>query len=176
MRHLLNYRRFEAFEISPTDEPEEMVAKKEINSLEKQLKEYPTVKAEIDNAFLSIKDRVKLNTKISEISKKYPGTLIDEYVRVASLLDKVKKTQEEISKYSDDVLKAKEELKDLTKSGADTGTLQAKQQTIKDIEKRSEEKKLEINTLHKQVMDAEKQMKEQLDKIKKDSVRNIDNL
>ena len=99
----MSYRRFESLMISATDEPEDMVAKQQVNELEKDMKEYPAVKAEIDNAFATIKDRENLNAAISAISKKHTGNpLIDEYVRVASLLDKAKKAQEEMAEYGDD--------------------------------------------------------------------------
>lgn len=177
MRHILSYRRFEALDISPTDEPEDMVAKQQVNDLEKDMKEYPAVKAEIDNAFATIKDRENLNAAISAISKKHTGNpLIDEYVRVASLLDKAKKAQEDMAEYGDDEFAAKEEMKDLASSGSDPSTIQAKQKTIQEITKKKEDKKIEIDDLKRQALKAEKQMKEQFDKLKKDSARNIANL
>ena len=173
----MSYRRFESLMISATDEPEDMVAKQQVNELEKDMKEYPAVKAEIDKAFLTIKDRENLNAAISAISKKHTGNpLIDEYVRVASLLDKAKKAQEEMAEYGDDEFAAKEEMKDLASSGSDPSTIQAKQKTIQEITKKKEDKKIEIDDLKRQALKAEKQMKEQFDKLKKDSARNIANL
>ncbi len=173
----MSYRRFESLMISATDEPEDMVAKQQVNELEKDMKEYPAVKAEIDKAFLTIKDRENLNAAISAISKKHAGNpLIDEYVRVASLLDKAKKAQEDMAEYGDDEFAAKEEMKDLASSGSDPSTIQAKQKTVQDIAKKKEDKKKEIDDLKRQALNAEKQMKEQLDKLKKDSARNIANL
>lgn len=173
----MSYRRFESLMISATDEPEDMVAKQQVNELEKDMKEYPAVKAEIDKAFLTIKDRENLNAAISAISKKHAGNpLIDEYVRVASLLDKAKKAQEDMAEYGDDEFAAKEEMKDLASSGSDPSTIQAKQKTIQEITKKKEDKKIEIDDLKRQALKAEKQMKEQFDKLKKDSARNIANL
>ena len=173
----MSYRRFESLMISATDEPEDMVAKQQVNELEKDMKEYPAVKAEIDKAFLTIKDRENLNAAISAISKKHAGNpLIDEYVRVASLLDKAKKAQEELAEYGNEEFAAKEEMKDLASDGSDPATIQAKQKTVQDIAKKKEDKKKEIDDLKKKALNAEKQMKEQLDKLKKDSARNIANL
>ena len=177
MKHLLCYRRFEALMISSTDDPEDKAAKEEINKTEKYLKDYSAIKAEIDSAFMNIKDNEGLNAKMSEISKKHEGNpLIDEYIRVAGLQKKAKDAQEELSSYTDDGFKAKEELKDLGKSGSDPATIQAKQKMINDIEKKQAEKKMDIEAFKKEVLDAEKKMKEQMEKMKKDSADNMANL
>lgn len=175
MKYLLDYKRFEALAISSTEDPEDKAAKEEINKTEKYLKEYNAIKAEIDAAFLNIKDNESLNGKMDEISKKHEGNpLIDEYIRVASLQKKVKDTQKDLSSYLDEKFRAQEELKELGES--DPETIQAKQKMINDIVKKHADRKLDLDVLKKEVLDAEKKMKEQMEKMKKDSADNMANL
>jgi hypothetical protein len=177
MKYLKSFNKFEALTISLTDDPEDKVAKEEINKTEKYLKDYSVVRAEIDNAFLSIKDNENLNAKISEISKKNAGNpLIDEYVKVSALQRRVKDAQEELSSYSDEIFRAKEEAKELARSKSDAATIQAKTKMVTDIEKKQAEKKTDIDILKKEVLDAEKKMKDQMEKMKKDSADNMANL
>ena len=177
MKHLLRFEAFEALAISLTEDPEDKIAKEEINKTEKYLKDYGVIKQEIDNAFLNLKDNEDINAKIAEISKKNAGNpLIDEYVRVASLQKRTKDMQEELSSYSDEIFRAKEEMKDLQRQKSDAATIQAKQKAIADIEKSKGKKNSDIELLKKEVIDAERKMKEQMDKMKKDSADTMANL
>jgi len=177
MKHILSYRRFEALAISLTEDPEDKVAKEEINKTEKYLKDYNAIKGEIDSAFASLKDNLLLNKKIEEISKKHQGNpLIDEYIRVAGLQRRVKVAEEELASYSNDKFSSQEELKDLNKSEADAASIQAKQKMINDITKKQSEKKTDIDMLKRDVIDAEKKMKDQMERLKKDSADNMANL
>lgn len=177
MKYLLNYRKFETLTVSVTEDPEDKAAKEEINKTEKHLKDFNAIKAAIDAAFSTLKDNASLNAKIAEISKKSEGNpLIDEYIRVSGLQKKVKVAEEELASYSDDMFDAKEELNGLTKSEGDPASIQAKQKTLNDITKKQAEKKLDIDLLKREVIDAEKKMKEQMDRMKKDSADNMANL
>lgn len=177
MRYLLDYKRFEALAISLTEDPEDKAAKEEINKTEKYLKDYNAIKGEIDSAFSTLKDNESLNAKITEITKKHEGNpLIDEYIRVAGLQKKVKTAEEELASYSDEKFGADEELKGLSKSDADPASIQAKQKTINEIVKKQSQKKTDIELLKREVLDAEKKMKEQMEKMKKDSADNMANL
>lgn len=177
MKHILSYKSFEALTISLTEDPEDKAAKEEINKIEKNLKDYNSIRGEIDSAFATIKDNAALNTKLSEITKKYPGNpIIDEYIRVAGMQKKVKSAEEELASYSDEKFGAEEELKGLSKSEADPASIQAKQKTINDIVKKQSQKKTDIDLLKREVLDAEKKMKEQMERMKKDSSDNMANL
>lgn len=177
MKYLIGFRKFEALAISLTEDPEDKAAKEEINKTETYLKDYNAIKGEIDSAFASLKDNLLLNKKIEEISKKHQGNpLIDEYIRVASLQRKVQVAEEELASYSNDKFSSQEELKDLNKSEADATSIQAKQKMINDITKKQSEKKTDIDLLKREVIDAEKKMKDQMAKLKKDSADNMANL
>ena len=177
MKHLLCYKRFEALSISLTEDPEDKAAKEEINKTETYLKDYNAIKSEIDSAFASLKDNLLLNKKLEEIAKKHQGNpLIDEYIRVAGLQRKVKDAEEELASYSNDKFSSQEELKDLNKSEADAASIQAKQKTINDISKKQTQKKTDIDLMKREVIDAEKKMKDQMAKLKKDSADNMANL
>ena len=177
MKHLLSYKRFEALAISLTEDPEDKSAKEEINKTETYLKDYNAIKGEIDSAFASMKDNLLLNKKLEEISKRHQGnTLIDEYIRVAGLQKKVKDAEEELASYSDEKFSSQEELKGLNKSDSDPASIQAKQKTINDITKKQSQKKTDIDLLKREVLDAEKKMKEQMQRMKKDSADNMANL
>lgn len=177
MKYLIGFRKFEALAISLTEDPEDKAAKEEINKTETYLKDYNAIKGEIDSAFASMKDNLLLNKKLEEISKKHQGNpLIDEYIRVAGLQRKVKSAEEEMAGYSNDKFGAQEELKDLNKSEADASSIQAKQKMINDITKKQAQKKTDIDLMKREVIDAEKKMKEQMDKLKKDSADNMANL
>jgi hypothetical protein len=174
MRYLLSYRKFEALQISPTDDPEDNAAKEEINEIEKHLKEFSAIKAEIDQIFASSENNEEINSKIEEITDKNKGNpLIDEYIRVTGLQKKVLNSQQEFAKYSDDLFSASEELKELSKSKADSASILAKTKTIAEIKKAQAAKKTELENLKKEVLKAEKDMKQQMADMKKDSEDNM---
>lgn len=174
MRYLLSYRKFEALQISPTDDPEDNAAKEEINEIEKHLKEFSAIKAEIDQIFASSENNEEINDKISKTTDKSKGNpLIDEYIRVASLTKKASDIQIEMSKYTDDIFNAEEEMKELTAAKADATTIEAKRKTISEMKKAQAGKKFEIENLKKEATIAEKKMKQQMQEMKKDSQDNM---
>jgi len=174
MRHILRFKQFESLEVSPTDDPEDKAAKEQVNDIEKHLKEYSTIKSEIDQAFANIKGNEELNDKIEEISGKHKGNpLIDEYIRVAALQKKVLATQEELAKYTDDIFIASEELKELSRSKADSASIAEKTKTIANMKKAYAAKNSEIASFRKQAAEAEKNMKKKMAELKKDSTDNM---
>jgi DNA repair exonuclease SbcCD ATPase subunit len=176
MKYLKKFKYFEAFTVSPTDEPTQKLAKEEINSLEKQLKDFNNIKNEIDTIFSSEEENDEINDKIEEVRDKYQNNqLIDEYVKVANISKKLKDLEKEIADYDKESFEKKEELKEATKGG-DPSTIQSKQQIVTEISKKITEKQKEIDLIKKEATVAEQCMKEQMDRIKKDSQRNMANL
>lgn len=172
MKYLRKFRSFENIEVQATDEPDTMVAKEEANDLEKAMKDYPAVKAELDKAFTNLKtdkDNTVLKAKIEEIRKKFPNNpFIEEYTRMMSLQMRVKKIQDELVKYNDDMFKNSEDLKQLTKDKADAGQIAAKTKTVNDIKSAQAIKTKEIAQAKKDLATAEAAMKSRMAEIKKE--------
>jgi len=169
MKYLKNFKRFENVEPEITDEPDVKLAKEEANNLEKSLKDFPAVKAELDKAFMEIKsdkDNKLLNKRIEEIKKKFPNNpFIEEYTRMMNLQMRIKYVQDELIKYNDDLYKNEEDLKQLTSQKADTST---KTKTINDIKSNQKIKTQEITQLKKDLLNAEIAQKKKMEEIKKE--------
>jgi hypothetical protein len=169
MKYLKNFKFFENVEAEVTDEPDVKLAKEETNNLEKSLKDFPAVKAELDKAFMEIKsdkDNELLNKRIEEIKKKFPGNpFIEEYTRMMNLQMRIKYVQDELVKYNDDLFKNQEDLKLITSSKGDP-TLKTK--TINDIKSNQKIKTQEIEKLKKDLIVAQNDFKKKMDEIKKE--------
>ena len=169
MKYLKNFKYFENIEVAVTDEPDVKLAKEETNNLEKVLKDFPAVKAELDKAFMNIKsdkDNALLNKKIEEIKKKFPNNpLIEEYTRMMNLQMRIKYVQDELVKYNDSLYQNQEDLKLLASTKADTT---AKMKTINDIKSNQTIKTQEIAKLKKDLVTAEAEQKKKMADIKKE--------
>jgi hypothetical protein len=169
MKYLKNFKRFENVEVDVTDEPDVKLAKEETNNLEKGLKDFPAVKAELDKAFMEIKsdkDNELLNKRIEEIKKKFPNNpFIEEYTRMMNLQMRIKYVQDELMKYNDDLYKNEEDLKQLASQKADTS---AKAKTVNDIKSNQKIKTQEITQLKKDLLTAETEQKKKMEEIKKE--------
>jgi hypothetical protein len=167
MKYLKYFKSFENLEVSIKDEPDVKIAKEEANDLEQNLKDFPTIKSELDKAFMNIqsdKDNELLNKRIEEIKKKFPDNpFIEEYTRMMNIQSNIKNIQNELSKYNDDLFKNGEDLKQIIK---DKGDATAKSKTINDIKNAQKLKNQEIGDLKKQLLDAEKEFKSKMDEIK----------
>jgi hypothetical protein len=169
MKYLKNFKHFENIEVAVTDEPDVKLAKEETNNLEKALKDFPAVKAELDKAFMNIKrdkDNELLNKKIEEIKKKFPNNpFIEEYTRMMNLQMRIKYVQDELVKYNDSLYQNQEDLKLLASTKADTT---AKMKTINDIKSNQTIKTQEIAKLKKDLVTAEAEQKKKMADIKKE--------
>ena len=169
MKYLKNFKHFENVEVDVNDEPDVKLAKEEANDLEKSLKDFPAVKAELDRAFMEIKsdkDNALLNKRIDEIKKKFPNNpFIEEYTRMMNLQMRIKYVQDELVKYNDDLYKNEEDLKQLTASKADTT---AKTKTVNDIKSNQKIKTQEIIQLKKDLAVADTDQKKKMEEIKKE--------
>jgi hypothetical protein len=172
MKYLRKFKHFENVDVLATDEPDMMVTKEETNDLEQSIKEYPTVKSELDKAFINLKtdkDNTILKQKIEEIRKKFPNNpFIEEYVRMMSLQIRIKQIQDELIKYNDDLYKNSEDLKLLNSNKADPNTIVAKTKTINDIKSNQTIKTQEIAKAKKDLITAETGLKNKMDNIKKE--------
>jgi len=169
MKYLKKFKHFENIEVDAKDEPDLKLAKEEVNDLEKNLKEFPTIKAELDKAFMDIKsdkDNEALNKRIDEIKEKFPeNTLIDEYTRMMNIQIRIKYIQDELLKYNDDLFKNEEDLKQIS---TDKGDTTAKSKTINDIKNAQKVKNQEVSNLKKELLVAEKDLKKRMDDIKRE--------
>ena len=169
MRYLKNFKHFENVEVDVTDEPDVKLAKEETNSLEKSLKDFPAVKAELDKAFMELKsnkDNELLNKRIDEIKKKFPNNpFIEEYTRMMNLQIKIKYVQDELMKYNDDLYRNSEDLKQIA---SDKGDVSTKTKTINDIKSNQKIKTQEIVQLKKDLQLAETEQKKKMEEIKKE--------
>jgi len=169
MKYLKKFKHFENIEVDAKDEPDLKLAKEEVNDLEKNLKEFPTIKAELDKAFMDIKsdkDNEALNKRIDEIKEKFPeNTLIDEYTRMKNIQIRIKYIQDELLKYNDDLFKNEEDLKQIS---TDKGDTTAKSKTISDIKNAQKVKNQEVSDLKKELLVAEKDLKKRMDDIKRE--------
>jgi len=174
MKYLSRFAAFEAIETSATDEPEKKLAKEMVNDVEKNLKEFPAIKSEIDSTFAKFKDNPDINKKIEEISAKYPeNPLVSTYATAMSLSAKVQKVQIELAKYRDDLYANGEDLKGLVKSGVKQSYIDAKNTTIADIKAKQSSKSAELVKLKKEIEDAFKKNKDMVDKMRKDFSENL---
>ena len=169
MRYLKNFKHFENVEVDATDEPDVKLAKEEANDLEKDIKDFPAIKAELDKAFAEIesdKDNELLNKRIDEIKEKFPNNpFIEEYTRMMNLQMRIKYVQDELLKYNDDLFKNEEDLKLAGEEGGDTTQ---KMKTIQDIKSKQGIKTKEIANLKKDLLAAEADKKKKMDEIKKE--------
>lgn len=185
MKYLKNFKHFENVEVNVTDEPDTKLAKEETNKLEKALKDFPALKAEIDKAFMESdkgktnegedesSDNEMLNKKIEEIKKNYSAKnpdfpnnpLLGEYTRVKNLEMKIKHVQDMLVKYNDRLYQNEEDLKLLASTKADTT---AKMKTINDIKSNQTIKTQEIAKLKKDLAIAESEQKKKMEEIKKE--------
>ena len=169
MKYLKNFKYFESVEAQITDEPDVKLAKEETNNLEKALKDFPAVKAELDKAFMEIKsdkDNELLNKRIEEIKKKFPNNpFIEEYTRMMNLQMRIKYVQDELTGYNDDLYKNQEDLKLIASS---KGDVSAKTKTINDIKSNQKIKTLEITELKKDLLVADTAQKKKMEEIKKE--------
>jgi len=169
MKYLKNFKHFESVEPEVTDEPDVKLAKEEANDLEKNIKDFPAVKAELDKAFMEIKsdkDNELLNKRIEEIKKKFPNNpFIEEYTRIMNLQMRIKYVQDELIKYNDDLYRNEEDLKQLTSAKGDTS---AKMKTINDIKSNQKIKTQEIVQLKKDLIKADADQKKKMEEIKKE--------
>ena len=169
MKYLIRFKSFENVEVDVTDEPDVKLAKEEANDLEKDIKDFPAIKAELDKAFMEIKsdkDNELLNKRIDEIKKKFPNNpFIEEYTRMMNLQMRIKYVQDELLKYNDDLFKNEEDLKLATGEGGDTTQ---KMKTIQDIKSKQGIKTQEIAKLKKDLLAAEADKKKKMDEIKKE--------
>ncbi len=169
MKYLKNFKHFESVEAEVTDEPDVKLAKEQTNNLEKSLKDFPAVKAELDKAFMEIKsdkDNELLNKRIEEIKEKFPNNpFIEEYTRMMNLQMRIKYVQDELVKYNDDLFKNQEDLKLITSSKGDPTQ---KTKTINDIKSNQKIKTQEIEKLKKDSITAQNNFKKKMDEIKKE--------
>lgn len=169
MKYLKNFKHFESVEAEITDEPDVKLAKEETNNLEKNLKDFPAVKTELDKAFMELKsdkDNELLNKRIEEIKKKFPNNpFIEEYTRMMNLQVRIKYIQDELVKYNDDLFKNQEDLKLITSSKGDPTQ---KTKTINDIKTNQKIKTQEIEKLKKDSIVAQTNFKKKMDEIKKE--------
>jgi hypothetical protein len=166
MRYLKNFKHFENLETDITDEPDVKLAKDNINDLQDSLKEFPEVKAKLDQAFMDLKsnkDNELLNKKIEEITKDFPkNPFIELYTRVINLQTKIKSVQEELIKYNDSLYQNEEDLKQITK---DKGDPTMKTKTINDIKANQKIKTKEIADIKKELIEAEANLKSKMKEI-----------
>lgn len=169
MKYLIKFKSFENVEVSATDEPDVKLAKEEVNDLEKSIKDFPAVKADLDKAFMEIKsdkDNELLNKRIDDIKKKFPNNpFIEEYTRMMNLQIRIKYAQDELLKYNDELFKNEEDLKLIT---AEKGDATQKIKTIQDIKSKQGIKTQEIDKLKKDLLMAEADKKKKMDEIKKE--------
>lgn len=169
MKYLITFKSFENVEVEVTDEPDVKLAKEEVNDLEKSIKDFPAVKADLDKAFMEIKsdkDNELLNKRIDDIKKKFPNNpFIEEYTRMMNLQMRIKYVQDELLKYNDDLFKNQEDLKLITTEKGDTAQ---KMETIQDIKSKQGIKTQEIAKLKKDLLSAETEQKKKMDEIKKE--------
>lgn len=169
MKYLITFKSFENAEVEVTDEPDVKLAKEEVNDLEKSIKDFPAVKADLDKAFMEIKsdkDNELLNKRIDDIKKKFPNNpFIEEYTRMMNLQMRIKYVQDELLKYNDDLFKNQEDLKLITTEKGDTAQ---KMETIQDIKSKQGIKTQEIAKLKKDLLSAETEQKKKMDEIKKE--------
>lgn len=169
MKYLKNFKYFESVDPQVTDEPDVKLAKEETNNLEKALKDFPAVKAELDKAFMEIKsdkDNELLNKRIEDIKKKFPkNPFIEEYTRMMNLQMRIKYVQDELTGYNDDLYKNQEDLKLIASS---KGDVSAKNKTINDIKSNQKIKTVEITELKKDLLVAEAEQKKKMEEIKKE--------
>ena len=169
MKYLIRFKSFENVEVDATDEPDVKLAKEEANDLEKDIKDFPAIKAELDKAFAEIesdKDNELLNKRIDEIKEKFPNNpFIEEYTRMMNLQMRIKYAQDELLKYNDDLYKNEEDLKLAGEEGGDTTQ---KTKTIQDIKSKQGIKTQEIAKLKKDLLVAEADKKKKMDEIKKE--------
>jgi hypothetical protein len=169
VKYLKNFKHFESVEAEITDEPDVKLAKEETNNLEKNLKDFPAVKTELDKAFMELKsdkDNELLNKRIEEIKKKFPNNpFIEEYTRMMNLQVRIKYIQDELVKYNDDLFKNQEDLKLITSS---KGNTTEKTKTINDIKTNQKIKTQEIEKLKKDSIVAQTNFKKKMDEIKKE--------
>jgi hypothetical protein len=169
VKYLKNFKHFESVEAEVTDEPDVKLAKEQTNNLEKSLKDFPAVKAELDKAFMEIKsdkDNELLNKRIEEIKEKFPNNpFIEEYTRMMNLQMRIKYVQDELVKYNDDLFKNQEDLKLITSSKGDPTQ---KTKTINDIKSNQKIKTQEIEKLKKDSITAQNNFKKKMDEIKKE--------
>lgn len=174
MRYLKRFSAFEAFEISATDEPEKKLAKEAVNKIEKNLKDYPAVKAAIDAAFSQFKENPDINKKIEDIAADHAeNPLVATYAAAVAMKAKVMKMQTEVTKYNDDLYVHGEDLKSLVKSGVKQSYIDAKNAVIADIKAKQAAKKTEVDALKKQVEAAFRKSSEVVAQMKKDSSENL---
>ena len=171
MKYLIRFKNFENVEVDATDEPDVKLAKEEANDLEKDIKDFPAIKAELDKAFAEIesdKDNELLNKRIDEIKEKFPNNpFIEEYTRMMNLQMRIKNVQDELLKYNDDLFKNEEDLKLAGDEGGDADTTQ-KTKTIQDIKSKQGIKTQEIAKLKKDLLAAETEQKKKMGEIKKE--------
>lgn len=172
MKYLKKFKAFENIELEATDEPDTMVAKEEANDLEQAIKDYPAVKAELDKAFANLKtdkDNTILKKRIEEIRVKFPNNpFIEEYTKMMSLQIRIKKIQDELVKYNDDMFRNSEDLKNLNTDKADAGQIAEKTKTVNDIKSAQAIKTKEIADAKKDLLLAETEMKKKMDSVKKE--------
>lgn len=174
MRRLLNYKYFiEKLVIDPSDEPDIKLAKEELNKLEKNLKDFPTIKSDIDKAFAETKgdkDSSNLNMKIENIEKKFPDNsfLIKKWVEICKL-------NKEISDIQNKNLKDKISLDDFNQElslSKDSSIKQVVSFKISEIKTRMSFNSSEIVNKTKEIQKKEAETKAEMDKIKRDIVQN----
>lgn len=169
MKYLKNFKHFESVEAEITDEPDVKLAKEETNNLEKNLKDFPAIKTELDKAFMELKsdkDNEILNKRIEEIKEKFPNNpFIEEYTRMMNLQVRIKYIQDELVKYNDDLFKNQEDLKLISSSKGDPTQ---KTKTINDIKTNQKIKTQEIEKLKKDSIVAQTNFKKKMDEIKKE--------
>ena len=174
MKYLKKFKHFENINVEVTDRPEIMPAKEKLNDLEKSIKEYPKVKAELDRTFTNIKsddgDTI-LKDKINEIRDKFPNNpFIEGYTKVLSLQSRIKKIQDELVKYNDDLYQNQEDLKLLNSDNSSDSSVESKTNTINDIKSKQKLKGQEIIDTQKDLTTAESDLKKKMDDIKKELV------
>lgn len=185
MKYLKNFKHFESIEAEITDEPDVKLAKEKTNNLEKALKEFPALKAEIDKAFMEndkgkknegedeSSDNEMLNKKIEEIKKNYAtknpnfpnNPFLEEYTRMMNLQLRIKHVEQELMGYNDQLYQNGEDLKQLASSKGDIST---KTKTINDIKSKQKIKIQEITDLKKDLIAATIDQKKKMEQIKKE--------
>lgn len=183
MKYLKSFKLFENVEVDVTDEPDVKLAKEKTNNLEKALKDFPALKAEIDRAFMEndkgkanegedeSSDNEMLNKKIEEIKKSYSAKnpdfpnnpFLEEYAKVMNLQLSIKHIQDELMKYNDQLYQNGEDLKQLAST---KGDVSAKTKTINDIKSKQKIKTKEIADIKKELMKAEADLKSKMGEIK----------
>lgn len=174
MKYLKKYNLFkEGYDINDTDKPDVKLAKEESNKLEKNLKDFPSIKSDIDKAFNDTKDdkdNSNLNGKIENIEKKYPNNpFLKKWVEICKLNREVSDIQNTNTK---DKLKL-DDFQEELKLSTDSETKLLVNTKIQDIKNRMAKKSQQIVDKLKKIEELKVNNKKDMDDIRNKMYQNI---